>query len=55
MYQNCDTEPQPRDGAPRGARRLDLGGQADGPNGGLPARVRLGRCDAGWYVPDGRR
>ena len=34
VYQNGDTEPQPKNGAPRRRGRLDPGGEADGPNGG---------------------
>jgi hypothetical protein len=34
VYRFCDTEPPPRNHAPRRECRLDLGGQADGPNGG---------------------
>jgi len=39
VYQYRDTEPPPMDGAPRRGCRLDLGGKADGPNGGIPPRV----------------
>ena len=52
VYQYRDTEPQPRDGAPRSKRRLDLSGQADGPNGGMPPRPA--DRGVGWpsMVPD---
>jgi hypothetical protein len=45
MCQQCDTQP-PAEG-PHTARgcRLDLGGEADGPNGGMPRRV----TPSGWW------
>ena len=53
VYQYCDTEPQPRDGARRWGCRLDRGGQADGPNGGMSCRLPPGRYRYGLALPTG--
>jgi len=48
VYQYCDTEPQPMEGAPRWRCRPGLDGEADGPNGGSPARLSATGSGRAW-------
>jgi len=47
LYHYCDTEPQPRDGRPRGGCALDLGGEGDGPKCGSPPGQMRASCAVG--------